>query len=155
MIQVRPAKDGQLAPWSISRYFNRVRDQISRSSYRQVAGLVEQAEPLEAEWLSLVSYVYVFIWIVNKAVFYKSYALTINYLFLVYSYRVDSYYLLSVHKMFFTTSDIFINVFLINARHFCTTLDMLTMNRLKCLSKPSWNQYKWPAVCCWMNVRQI
>ncbi len=40
---------GNLAPWSISHYFNMIRDQASRDRYRQATGLTEQVEPLDAE----------------------------------------------------------------------------------------------------------
>ncbi len=41
----------------------------------------------------------------------------------------------SVHKTFFTTSDILTNIFLINAEHFCTTLGMLNIKKGKVLIK--------------------
>ncbi len=41
----------------------------------------------------------------------------------------------SVYKMFFTTSDILTNIFLINAGHFCTRLDMLIINKAEVFSK--------------------
>ncbi len=50
MIGVRPATTGQIAPWSISQYFNKITDQAGRDRYMQAAGMVEQADPLKAEW---------------------------------------------------------------------------------------------------------
>ncbi len=42
------------------------------------------------------------------------------------------YILISVHKMFFTRTNILTNIFLINTGTFCTTLDMmLIMNKAK------------------------
>ncbi len=49
VIMVRPATDGQLEPWSISHYLNRIKNQASRDSYKQATGLIELAEPLETE----------------------------------------------------------------------------------------------------------
>ncbi len=41
----------------------------------------------------------------------------------------------SVHKMFFATSEVLTNIFLIKAGHFYTTSDFLTMNKTEMFIK--------------------
>ncbi len=53
---------------------------------------------------------------------------TTKYHLLIQSQQNKLHARTSVHKMFFTTSDILTNFFLINAEHFCTMSDKLTMH---------------------------